>query len=309
MTTAGVRDERNAAELLDRAAMALRGQFPDLDRDSLEAFEVDSDCPEVRWAEGRAWFPRDEAAAGRLAVLEGLLRHLRGFLSAQIPLPRRAADGGMFGQGWFVSPPVEGRPLRPEIINDKNADRLIGDAARFLMELHGFSIERARSLGAPPPAEWRARLEQVRAAGLAAGRGRLRITEAGRARRWWDRMLADERRWQPALVHGWIGPERLLADPLGRELAAVAGWERARIGDPAWDLSAVVEAYGSEFGWRVMTRYGELGGAADADLFRRVRELGLARRFEALAACSARGDQEGAEAAVAALRSSQLLSG
>ena len=309
MATATIRAERDAAELLDRAAMALRGQFPDLDRDSLEAFGADSDCPVVQWAEGRAWFPRDEAAAGRLDMLEGLLRHLRGFLSPQIPLPRRAADEGTFGQGWFVSPPIEGLSLRLEMINDKNADRLIGDMARFLMELHGFSIERARSLGAPPPAEWRARLQQVRAAGLAAARGRLGITEAGRARRWWDRMLADEHRWRPALVHGWIGPDRLLADPLGRELAAVSGWERARIGDPAWDLSAVVESYGSEFGWRVMTRYGELGGTVDADLFRRVRQLGLVRRFEALAASSARGDEEGAAAAVAALRSSQLLSG
>ena len=307
MTTAAAGAERDAAELLERAAMALRAQFPDLDAGALEAIADAPDCPSARWPGGRAWFPRSDAAARRLDAHEGLLRHLRGFLSPQIPLPGRAAADGMFGHGWFVSPPLEGMPLRPELITDENSDRLVAGIARFLMELHGFSVERARSLGAPPAAEWRERMEQVSRAGQRAVRARMRISEAGRARRWWERALEADRGWPPALIHGALDAERLLVDPLVAGLSAVSGWHNVRIGDPAWDLSAVVEAYGTGFGWRVASAYGELGARADADLFARARRLGLVRRFEALAAAHAADDQAAAERAVDALRRSRLF--
>ena len=297
------------AERRERCAFALRALDPMLESDAVSVSEDVPGCLAAVWPGGTAWFPQSDQAERSLATQERLLPHLRGFLSPAIPLPAPAAAPPAFGRAWHAAEPLEGVPLAPAMITDKNIDRLVADIARFLMELHGFSVERARSLGAPALSEWRARMEQVSRAGQRAARSRMRISEAGRARRWWQRTLESDRGWQPALIHGALDADRLLIDPLATGLAAVAGWHNARIGDPAWDLSAIVEAYGTEIGWRVISAYGELGATADADLFARVRRLGLVRRFEALAAAEAAGDPEAADAAVEALRRSQLFGG
>ncbi len=298
---------QDAEELRQRCASALRALDPMLETESVAVSEDAPGCLAAAWPGGIAWFPQTDAAERSLAAQEGLLRHLRGFLSPAIPLPAPAVAPPAFGRGWHRSEPLEGMPLSPALITEQNVDRMVADIARFLMELHGFSVERARSLGAPSAVEWRERMQSVSRAGLRAARARMRISEAGRARRWWERTLEADRGWQPALIHGALDAERLLIDPLATGLAAVSGWHNIRIGDPAWDLSAVVEAYGTEFGWRVASAYGELGGRADADLFARVRRLGLVRRFEALAAADAAGDQDAAAAAIAALRRSRLF--
>ena len=298
---------QDAEELRQRCAFALRTLDPMLETESVAVAEDAPGCLAAAWPGGAAWFPQSDAAERSLAAQEGLLRHLRGFLSPEIPLPARADAPPAFGRGWYSAEAIEGTPLRPAMITEQNVDRLVADIARFLMELHAFSVERARSLGAPSAVEWRERMQSVSRASLGAARAQMRISEAGRARRWWERTLEADRGWQPALIHGALDAERLLIDPLATGLTAVSGWHNVRIGDPAWDLSAVVEAYGTEFGWRVASAYGELGARADADLFARARRLGLVRRFEALAAAHAAADRAAAAEAVEALRRSRLF--
>ena len=260
-----------------------------------------------------AWFPRSEAAAKLLTLQAALLPHLRGFLSPAVPLFEWSGpDAALNGDdqwGWRASTAVQGLSLRRQLITDDNVDRMVRGLARFLYELHGFSVERARALGARSPQAWRGEQEQLRRRSLRLLRPLLRFSEYGRARRWWDRYLNDDSVWdyQPALVHGGLNADRLLVDPLARDVIAVRDWRSARVANPAVDFACLVDAYGTDLSWRIMEEYGERGAAADARLFRRVRLQTAARRFQEFVDTA---DREGEpEAGLARLRQSAVLRG
>ena len=180
------------------------------------------------------------------------------------------------------------------------------DLAGFLHELHQFSVERARGLGAASFREWRAEHEALRQRSLTLLHPLLSWSQLAWARRWWSRFLDDAAVWklQPALVHGGLAIERLLVDPLVQQLAAVSGWHGLRVADPAIDFARLIDAYGTELGWRIVEHYGELGSTADAALFRRVRLLQTAGRFRDVVAAAEREgvDSEALAEAIKRLR-------
>lgn len=299
-------------------AFALASEFSELRAADLTVTEdADGEFVRADWDLGTAIFPRSEEAAASLALEASLLPHVRGFVSPAVPL--WVVSGGAIGPwrwGWRATEQerrLEGRPLRPELIVDENRERLVRQLAGFLHELHGFSVERARALGVAPARAWRTRQEQLGRRSLSLLRPHLGYTEIGRARRWWARYLDNDAHWryEPALVHGGINVERLLVDPLVRELVAVEGWHNTRAADPALDFAALVQAYGTDLSWRIMAEYGELGSTADAALFQRVRMLLTARRFEDFtnATDQAGPESETATQALAALRSGSALRG
>ena len=197
--------------------------------------------------------------------------------------------------------------MRPELIVEQNRDRLVGDLAGFCHELHGFSVERVRALGAPPPRVWREEHEALRRRSLAVLRPISNWSQITWARRWWSRFLDDESVWKiaPTLVHGGLSDERLRVDVFAQQLTAVDGWHGLRVADPAIDFACLIDVYGAELGWRIVERYGELGSRADGALFRRIRLLQTARRFRDVVDAA---NHDGAESewvaeAVARLRS------
>ncbi len=300
-------------ELQAECAFALAGEFPELRADDLSVSEdAEGEFVRADWDAGTAVFPRSEDAAKRLSMEAALLPHVRGFVSPAVPIWSRS--GGPIGPwrwGWRATDPertLEGTPLHPERITDENRERLVRELARFLHELHGFSVERARALGVAPARAWRSRQEDLSRRSLSLLRPLLGLTELGRARRWWARYLEDQTLWnyEPALVHGGITAERLRTDPLVRELTAVEGWHTARAADPALDFAALVQTYGTDLSWRVMAEYGERGSQADAALFRRVRMLLTARRFEDFVTAV---DQHGPESEAAAQALTALRTG
>ena len=297
---------------LERCAFELQGVYPELDTGALT---IAVDTPAELALDGaglHARFPRSEAAAEQLALQTALLPHLRGFLSPAVPLfERRGEPSREWPHGWYAAPQVAGKPMRAAAINDDNIERLVRGLAQFLFELHQFPLPRARSRGLPPPRRWRERAEQLARDNAAALRPLLRFSEHARIRRWWRAFLDDEASWafEPTVVHGGLREEHLLLDAYMRDLIGVVGWDFVQAGDPAADFAAVVEAYGSDFGWRVMTRYGELGGAVDAAFFRRVRQQGVVMRFREAAEAATAGDDDRSAAAVEALRASAALRG
>ena len=308
----------DSEQLLADCAFALASEFAELRASDLIITEdVDDEFVRADWDSGIAIFPRSDEAAERLAIEASLLPHLRGFLSPAVSIWSISSGPiGPWRWGWRATDGerrIEGRPLLPELIVDQNRERLVREIARFLHELHGFSVERARALGVAPARAWRERQRQLSRRSLSLLRPLLGLTEIGRARRWWARYLDDDGLWryQPALVHGGLVAERLLVDPLVRELIAVEGWQRARVADPALDIAALVQAYGTDLSWRVMAEYGELGSQADAAVFRRVRMLLTARRFEDMVNAVDRdgAESEAAVRALAALRSGLALNG
>ena len=304
--------DRAVGELLERCAFALQGAFPQLEAPDLT---VTANTPAELALDGAglyARFPRSDDAAQRLELQAALLPHLRGFLSPAVPLfERRGEPSREWPHGWYAAPQVAGKPMRAAAINDDNIERLVRGLAQFLFELHQFPLPRARSRGLAPARAWRESAERLSRESAAALRPLLRFSEHARIRRWWRALLDDEASWsfEPTVVHGGLREEHLLLDAYMRDLIGVVGWERVQAGDPAADFAAVVEAYGSDFGWRVMTRYGELGGDVDAAFFRRVRQQGVVMRFREAAEAAAADDEDRSAAAVEALRASAALRG
>ena len=298
-------------ELLERCAFAVRLSCPATLASQLS---VVSDTPAElvlnERDEYRLHFPRDAATAELLGLQAQLLPHLRGFLSPAIPIFGAQGEATRdWPHGWFGARRLEGRPMRGETITDDNIERLVRGVAQFLFELHHFPVARARSLGIAAARIWREQIEQLRRDSRAALQPLLRFSEHARIRRWWRSYLDDEVAWdyEPAVVHANLGPDQLLLDGMNRDLIAVVGWERVRAADPAIDFAAIVEAYGSDFGWRVMTRYGEVGGEVDATLFRRVRQQGVVTRFREVVVAVEAQDDERTAAALEALRASAAL--
>lgn len=303
------RASRAESERTPAAYAALSRQFPDLVVSELSVSELtDLELVTAEWDEWRATQPQTLAASGRLDVVVALMPHLRGFLSPAVPIWERSdlTSGDGAPHGWHAARQLEGRPLRPEIITDQNRERLVRDLATLLHELHGFSVERARALGLGPAREWRADHEALRQRSLAVLRPRLRWSDYTWAKRWWRTFLDDQSLWsyEPTLVHNALCSDYLLVDHFVQQVVGVEHWYQARIGDPAIDFGCLVEAYGADLGWRIVEQYGELGSNADAALFRRVRLMLTARRFQAVVRVS---EDESAEEqqlveAIAALR-------
>ena len=290
-----------ASVVPDRAseyAFALGTHFPQLNADDLTRYdEAGGDLVRVEWEDWTALFPQTETAAARLRVMSGLMPHLRGFVSPSVPIWEVAGDSPDWNRQWHAARRLEGRPLHPDLIVEQNRERLVRDLATFFHELHEFSVERARGLGASSIREWRDEHEALSRRTLGVLRSQLSWSRMTWARRWWSRFLGDDAIWkiQPSLVHGGIEIERLLVDPLVQQLSAVTGWHGVRVADPAIDFAHLIDAYGTELGWRVVEHYGELGSTADAALFRRIRLHQTVNRFREVVEAADRGDQ-GSEA-------------
>lgn len=297
----------NAPAMTDRStdyAFALAAQFPDLTSDDIAlSEEPDADLIRVDWDGWIALFPQSEAAADQLRIMASMMPHVRGFVSPAVPIWERSSERDDWKRAWRAAELTAARPLRPELIVEQNRDRLVRDLATFFHELHQFSVERARGLGATSFRAWRDEHAALSRRSQTVLRPLLSWSDMNWARKWWLRFLGDDSVWRitPSLVHAGISVERLLVDPLVQELAAVTGWHGMRVADPAVDFAHLVDAYGTELGWRIVERYGELGSTADAALFRRIRLQQTVRRFREVVEAADR-DGVDSEAMAAALQ-------
>ena len=257
-------------------------------------------------------FPKREPVAASQAIEARLLPFLRGHLTPDIPVPTyEAAPTTGFDWGFIGYEKLPGQALAAAAIDEHNVERLTAAIGRFLAELHQFSVDRARALGAPGPRQWKPSYVGLSEAVLPALRRELRLNEFNRVRRWWREYLADERAWDfpAALVHGELAAEHLLVDDEHRDLLGVIDWGDAVVGDPAIDFVGLMRSYGSEFTWRVVEAYGTAGARVDGDLLRRVRQLAAVVPFYAVRHALTGEDEAGPtlEEAIAQLRVGPIL--
>jgi aminoglycoside phosphotransferase (APT) family kinase protein len=156
------------------------------------------------------------------------------------------------GDGYVAYRKLHGKPLT------RNATADVGtELGRFLRALHALPT---KGLDAP---DWVAHRRQFVAKCELRVLPLLAEEERAAARA----MFADFFAWPDnvvtALVHADLGPEHILVS--GGSVAGVIDWSDAGTGDPALDLSWLVNGTNDSFAQAVLDAY----GAADDDLLRR----------------------------------------
>ena len=300
---------------LDVYAAAISGAFLDIAQGEPPALlSASRTNVVVATAGGVAFhFPREEAAAERLAMTGLLLPYMRGHVTLAIPAPEwRAAPTSALPWGFWGYRRLPGAPLQPGQINERTVVRLVTDLAIFLSELHQFPPQRARALGVAGPDAWREGCKRLRGDVLPVLRKRLSVSEYPRVRRWWDAFLQDEGSWvfNPTLVHGQLVSEHLLFDSGAAALSGVIGWGHSAVGDPAADFVGLIHSYGGDFAWRVVDAYRGRGLGVDAGFLKRVRRLSALRAFHDVRIAAQSLGEPGApslEEAVVQLRAGPIL--
>jgi aminoglycoside 2''-phosphotransferase len=207
-------------------------------------------------------FPRRPAGKAQLEKEILLLSELAGALPIPVPAFEFVAPAG---SGRFVGyRRIEGVPLAADDVEPSITRPLARQLARFLSELHRFSVERAPSLNVPcfSAAEWRQSYCEFYE--TVAGRVLPLLTAPARdeAARCWEGFLDDRAHFQfrPVLVHGDLACEHVLWDRARGVATGVIDWGDARVGDPALDFVGLFHDLGRDFAQVVLEDYrGEAG--------------------------------------------------
>ena len=213
--------------------------------------------PAADWA-----IPDLEREAKLLPALE---RHI---ISVETP---REASVVRDHRGAFVASVhryVEGEPPSTHPIRGAKRERLAGQIATFLAELHAFPPEDARRLEVRELDLWPDSYQPLIANSLP------RLGPAGRA--WLEAQAAtfeaaggtsDAPR---VLVHGDIAGPHLLLDG-DANLRGVIDFGDAMLADPALDFAGILNEFSWAFLERVLARYEAAGGAVDPRARERAR--------------------------------------
>lgn len=183
-----------------------------------------------------------------------LLPMLAGRLPVPLPYPEfaRLDDPKYSCMGY--------RKLRGNALSRKTATKEVAvQVGKFLNSLHGFPLEAVAQLGLEvlEPDRWHAHYldfyRWVRQNVLP------QVSEEieRKVRNLWESFLNSEVyfRFNPVFIHGDLGVEHILIDPVSGRLAGVIDWGDACIGDPALDFTGLLVSCGADFVAQVMESY------------------------------------------------------
>ena len=219
-------------------------------------------------------FPRFAEGVRTLATETAILRGLRGAITLPIPDPiYRSLDSGIVGQAFTGYRLIPGEPLWLDtfraIDDEATLDRLAGQLATFLRELHGVPVEGAIACELPVPdhrAHWSDLYARIRAKLFP------HMSPAARERvgEHFEAVLDD---WEsfafkPVLVHGDFGTGNILFDARAGAIAGVVDFGSAHLDDPALDVAALA-SYGEPFLRRAAVAYPAIEATLDRTRFYR----------------------------------------
>jgi aminoglycoside phosphotransferase (APT) family kinase protein len=224
----------------------LRERFPALDLSDARTIEDGWDSLVLEIGEYIFRFPRRAEVEAWVERELRLLPELADVLPLAVPRFEFVARNGLVCVGY--------RKLVGEPAGADAGERGGRDLGRFLAALHRFPVERARSLGMPhfTPRAWREHFgrfcDDLRARVLPL------LTSGERARA--ESLFSEVSRldFEPALVHGDLGPEHVVCRN-GR-VVGVIDWSDARVGDPALDLAWCLNGAPTSFADAVAETYG-----------------------------------------------------
>jgi aminoglycoside 2''-phosphotransferase len=245
---------------LEEVARRLRAGHPEIEIRSLEYLaEGDHSRAYVLNRHLVVRIPRHEEAARALAREACVLARLGPRLPVTVPLPTWVS-GAEPGASFSVHVRVQGRELTPELwrsFPDAVGKRLAMDVGRFLRRVHRLDATIAGTCGlkvldhagrvvrlrerlqeasdSPLPGPLRAKLEGCFSAYLEAG---------------------DRWAYEPALLHGDLGPGHVLIEATIPRITGVIDWGDVVIGDPARDFIFVYEDWGRDFLELALEGYG-----------------------------------------------------
>lgn len=186
-----------------------------------------------------------------------LLPRLAAHLSTRVPDFEWICPPGVDDPYGFLGyRKIPGVPLHPSM---SGLPGVAGGVARFLGELHAFPIEAAMQSGVPGAGveTWQQNYMDFYAWILEHVFPLLDRAVWSYTSRLWEGFLNGEASFyfQPALIHGDLGPEHILCSPESGKLNGVIDWEDAGIGDPALDFTGLWFAGGREFIQKVLACY------------------------------------------------------
>jgi len=253
---------------------AVAQQFPQLDLAGFRllgeggVFRVFETSNRLVWR-----FLKHPAGEAGLDLEIRLLPELACALSLPIPRYEYLSDRAIFPR--FVGyRKIEGVPFTRECLAGCRSDRPLWQLARFLTDLHRFSLGRAQAIGVPSSApderrvQWTQWNEQIRQHVYPL----LNEWQRAWAEHTLSGLLSDDAMldYTSALCHGDLWAEHILFDPASETLTGVIDVESARISDPASDWVAVWLDHGDAV---VQTLLAHYGGPVNSTLHHRIARL------------------------------------
>ena len=209
---------------------------------------------------------------------QSVLPHLREYLPFQVPVPAwRAEPSEIFPFGVIGYRAIPGIPFYLELAPSVNLKHIAHDLARFLVRLHDFPIDEARSFGFAQTID----PESLAAEVMPVLSTHLSKAEYGKFSLWWEKYLNDSAKdsFIPKLIHGDPWGENIILDERLDHIVGIIDFESVNIGDAAQDFAAQ-KYVGLDFSNGVINYYLELGGKPGSHFSTRLlwhsmlRELG-----------------------------------
>lgn len=232
---------------------------------------------------------RSSRERGTLARQFKFLPRLAKRVPVAIPVPES------FENDELAYRKISGEVFQPSTLDRPATQQLAYEIAAFLTSLHSVAIVDCIDWGISQRGRTEELLDLVdESLPALTGREREQITT-------WRKNLS-ERSYIPALIHGDLWYENMLIDRDSGRLTGILDFDRACIGDPAWDISTQLHC-GEEFARAVFDRY----HAGTADHWIRAHQLFPLRAFEGLAWAIRNNDKAEFEESLGKLRACAVL--
>ena len=212
---------------------------------------------------GQSWifrFPRRPEIVKGLEMEIALLPHLARSLPVRVPQFEIIVPG-QDGRPVFVGyPKIPGIPL-DSVLADHPAARasLAEQIGEILTALHQTTLPWVvhRLLPLRTVLDWKRLYLDLYQVVRQQVYPLLDPPRQGAATALWEAFLRgrDHFRFSIALVHGDLGAEHILCDPLHSRVTGILDWEDACTGDPALDFVGLLQAGGEDFVRQVLRAY------------------------------------------------------